>query len=209
MALVKGGHPGVGKNFPPSSVRDLGLGWPLGKSFASGSGVGGWSASRPLRFATPFSLDVCYARDEVTNLVHFKQSTDVQLVGGLGGLRGRVSDLFPPPSWGRAVSWMCDPPFSLPMRGGVPWRVLRKSPARGWLIAFLLCTCAGISLLRGGLLGGRACLLPGQGAAVLASPLQVAGAIPRGAARFGVYACQIYMQRGSWSHLRWRLLLRP
>ena len=66
---------------------------------------------------------------------------------------------------------MCDPPFSLPMRGGVPWRVLPGSaPARGWLIAFLPCTCAGISLLRGGLLGGRACLLPGQGAAVLAPP---------------------------------------
>ena len=142
-------------------------------------------------------------------MVHFKQFTDVQLVGGFGSLRGRVSDLFPPPSWRRAVSWMCDPPFSLPMRGGVPWRVLSSPPARGWLIAFLLCTCAGISLLRGGLLGGRACLLPGQSAAVLASPLRVAGAIPRGAARFGVYACQICTQRGSWSHLRRRLLLRP
>ena len=65
--------------FPPSSVRDLGLGWSFRKEFCFGlGGWVGWSASRPLKFAIPFSLGVCHAREEVTNLVHFEQSTDVQ-----------------------------------------------------------------------------------------------------------------------------------
>ena len=118
----------------------------------------GWSASRSLRFAIPFSLGVCHARDEVTNLVHFKQFTDVQLVGGLGSLRGRVSDLFPPPSWRRDASWMCDLPSPLPMRGGALWRVVYPFFTRPGL-AHCLSSSAwvrGFRFSEGGLPGGRA-----------------------------------------------------
>ena len=55
-----------------------------------------------------------------------------------------------------------------------------KLPARGWLIAFLLCTCAGISLLRGGVAGRSRMPSAGQSAAVLASPPPGCGRHPPG-----------------------------
>ena len=89
------------------------------------------------------------------------------------------------------------------------WFIL-FSPAPGWPIAFPpLHGCGDSASQRGGCRAVAQAFSPGPGAVVLVPSLWVAGSIPRGAARSGVYACQIYTQRGSWSHLRRRLLLRP
>ena len=97
VALKGSGHPGVGKNFPPSSVRDLGLGWPLGKSFASGSGGGGGVVGLPtLEVRDPF-LSGCLPCSRRSDQLGTLQTIHRRAVSGwVWWLKGEGFRPFPP-----------------------------------------------------------------------------------------------------------------
>ena len=103
---------------------------------------------------------------------------------------------------------MCDLPSPFPMRGGVPCRVPCRHPRGAGKLPSSFARVRGFRFTNGGVvarLRGRR----GRRSRTGFPPSELRAPSPRGVARFGVYACQICTQRGSGSHLRWRLLLRP